>query len=66
MQLDADEDGEPFFKPQTAAPAAIQQRGDQQPTSDQPVELQSDTAQFPGQGHAQQTPAATATIEEDE
>lgn len=64
MQLDADEDGEPFFKPPAISPAPIRQRDEQQ---------SSDEQQHPGEGlqggvegETEQAAAATATIEQEE
>ncbi len=41
MQLDADEDGEPFFKPPALAPASVQQRDDQPEGEEQQLDHQS-------------------------
>ena len=57
MQLDADEDGEPFFKPQAITPAPIQPR-------DEPSEQRQEE---PGaRVESQQETAATATAELEE
>ena len=60
MQLDADEDGEPFFKPQAINPAPIRQphKGDQQ----------GEPGNGPGTtgGEGQQGAAAVATAEQEE
>ena len=66
MQLDADEDGEPFYKPPAISPAPIQHRNEQQP-SDEPSQggqsLSGETLQDAGEGETEQAAAATATTE---
>lgn len=57
MQLDADEDGEPFFKPQAITPAPIR------PRDEQPEQRQGE----PGPGvESEQGTAATARAELEE
>lgn len=67
MQLDADEDGEPFFKPSAIAPAPLHNRkelheGEQQQHSQDP----STTGQPREEGESQQAAAAIAIIEPDD
>ncbi len=65
MQLDADEDGEPFFKPPAVTSPPLQQREDQQPSSEQRAEHQGAPEQTP-EDHIPQAAAATATNETEE
>ena len=62
MQLDADEDGDPFFKPPAISPAPIRQRdkpsGDEQQTAERSQEGM--------EGGTEQATAAIATIEQEE
>ena len=63
MQLDADEDGEPFFKPPVISPAPIRQRDEQQSSDEQqPGEALPGVAE----GETEQAAAATATIEQEQ
>ena len=64
MQLDADEDGEPFFKPPTILPAPIRQRDEQQSSDEQ--QQPGDGSQGGVEGETEQAAAATATIEQEE
>lgn len=59
MQLDADEDGEPFFKPPAVAPAPIRQRDDQQSSEEQPQQGSGEASQEPAEGENRQAAAAT-------
>ena len=63
MQLDADEDGEPFFKPPVILPAPIRQ-GDEQRSSDE--QQPGDGSQGGVEGETEQAAAATATIEQEQ
>ena len=63
MQLDADEDGEPFFKPPGITPAPIQQEGDRKTANEEQVEQQSRLERAPEQDQTQQAAAGTAQIE---
>lgn len=65
MQLDADEDGEPFFKPPAIAPSPIHQRINDQGGFEQQVGQQRDSEQT-AEGRTQQATAATATVEAEE
>lgn len=65
MQLDADEDGEPFFKPPVIAPAPIRQLDDQQSSDEQPHSEQT-PGEGPREGETEQAAAATATVEQEE
>ena len=60
MQFDADEDGEPFFKPPAVSPAPLRQQDEQQITTKHPPEPGID------EGGTAQEAAATATIEQEE
>lgn len=53
MQLDADEDGEPFFKPSAVVPAAAKPKNE-------PVQQDKD------QWQEEAAAAATATVEQEE
>ncbi len=66
MQLDADEDGEPFFKPPILAPAPIQQRNDQIQGEEQQPDQQSGAEHTSGEGRTQHAAAATATAEQED
>ena len=67
MQLDADEDGEPFFKPPAIAPAPLRQRNDHpQGEEQQQAQQQSSTDLGPEQVETQQAIAAAATAEQEE
>ena len=66
MQLDADEDGEPFFKPPAIAPAPIRQRDGQQSSEEQQQQSHGEPSQEPGQNETRQAAAATATVEQEE
>lgn len=65
MQLDADEDGEPFYKPPAISPAPIQQRNDQQ-AGEQQSQGQEQPGETSGDGETEQAAAAIATIEQEE
>ena len=60
MQFDADEDGEPFFKPPAVSPAPPRHQDEQQSTMKHPTEQGID------EGGTMQEAAATATIEQEE
>ncbi|KAG7009958.1 vacuolar protein sorting-associated protein vps5 [Physcia stellaris] len=60
MQFDADEDGEPFFKPPAVSPAPLKQQDDQQSTEQHSPEPSTE------EGGTTQEAAATATIEQEE
>ena len=60
MQFDADEDGEPFFKPPAVSPAPIEQHDAQQPTKQHLPESGIDDSR------TSQEAAAIATVEQDE
>ena len=60
MQFDADEDGEPFFKPPAVSPAPLRHQDEQQSTTKHPTEQGID------EGGTMQEAAATATIEQEE
>lgn len=60
MQFDADEDGEPFFKPPAVSPAPLRQQDEQHSTTKHPPEQGID------EGGTTQEAAATATIEQEE
>ena len=64
MQLDADEDGEPFFKPPAILPAPIRQRDEHQSSDEQ--QQPGDGSQRGVEGETEQAAAATATIEQEE
>lgn len=67
MQLDADEDGEPFYKPPAISPAPIPQRNDQQSGEEQPQgQQQLGKALLGTESEIEQSTAATATIEQEE
>ena len=61
MQLDADEDGEPFFKPQAIVPAPIHSREDQGPPRQG-----GESGLGVGGGESQVEVAARATVEQEE
>lgn len=61
MQLDADEDGEPFFRPPALAPAPIHQRIDQIQGEEQQPDQQSGAEHTSEEGQTQQEAVATAT-----
>ena len=63
MQLDADEDGEPFFKPPAILPAPIRQRDEQRSSDEQQP---GDGSQGGVEGETEQAAAATATIEQEQ
>ena len=60
MQFDADEDGEPFFKPPAVSPAPLKEQDDQRSTE------QDSPEQVTEEGGTTQEAAATATIEQEE
>lgn len=60
MQFDADEDGEPFFKPPAVSPAPLKQQDDQQSTKQHPPEQSTE------QDGTIQEAAATATIDQED
>lgn len=69
MQLDADEDGEPFFRPPIIAPSPLPSLDQQQPPQQQDEESQSrnPTIVEPGgENERPQASAATATVEQEE
>jgi hypothetical protein len=72
MQLDADEDGEPFFKPPVLAPVpnpllSHEQLQQQRPEGEQARAQGSPTAEPGGAGVAsEQAAAALATVEQEE
>lgn len=66
MQLDADEDGEPFFRPPALAPAPIQQRIDLKQGGEQQADQQRGAEQTSEQGQTRQGADATATVEQEE
>lgn len=69
MQLDADEDGEPFFRPPIIAPSPLPSLNQQQPPQQQEEEPQSrnPTIVEPGgENERPQVSAATATVEQEE
>lgn len=57
MQFDADEDGEPFFKPPAISPAPLKQQDEQKSIRQHPPDQHAD------EGGTVQEAAATATIE---
>ncbi|KAK4696702.1 sorting nexin-1/2, partial [Lecanoromycetidae sp. Uapishka_2] len=65
MQLDADEDGEPFFKPPAIAPAPLRQHDDQQSDKEPPQQTLGEATQEPGKGETEEA-AATPEITEQE
>jgi hypothetical protein len=60
MQFDADEDGEPFFKPPALAPAPLK------PSNSQEESKQFPTSAISGEGETDQAAAAAATLEPEE
>ena len=56
MQFDADEDGEPFFKPPAVSPAPLRQQNEQNHPPEHGID----------EGGTTQEAAATATIEQEE
>lgn len=69
MQLDADEDGEPFFRPPIIAPSPLPSLDQQKPPQQQDEESQSrnPTIVEPGgENERPQASAATATVEQEE
>lgn len=60
MQFDADEDGEPFFKPPAISPAPLK------PSTDQEDSKQLSPSATPGEGETDQAAAAAATLEQEE
>ena len=66
MQLDADEDGEPFFKPQqpTAAPPGVGKQKEQAGDDGKLLKPQTDLQYH--EGETAQAAAATATAEQEE
>lgn len=66
MQLDADEDGEPFFKPPAVASAPLRP-SDEQPKGDgQHGAQQSTTSESREESESEQGTAATAAAEQEE
>ena len=68
MQLDADEEDEPFFKPTVAQTEPIltkSQREAQQQKQTQPPSLESSETAHDTDGHAAVEAAATATVEQE-
>lgn len=63
MQLDADEDGEPFFKPPAVAQSTIQQQPDRKLVNEEQAEQQAGPDQASAQGQPHEAAAASATIE---
>ena len=61
MQFDADEDGEPFFKPPAIASAPLKQPNDEQDGS-----KQRSLSTGLGEGETDQAAAAAATVEQEE
>lgn len=71
MQLDADEDGEPFFRPPVIAPSPhppfSPQQQQQQPREEQVPQPRNPTIVEPrGENERPQIAAATATVEQEE
>lgn len=69
MQLDADEDGEPFFRPPVIAPSPLPSHTQQQPQQQQEEEAQSrnPTIVEPGgENERPQASAAMATVDQEE
>lgn len=60
MQFDADEDGEPFFKPPAIAPAPLE------PSADPEESKQVSSSAVSGEGETDHAAAAAATIEQEE
>lgn len=65
MQLDADEDGEPFFKPPAVAPAPLRPNDEHSEGEEQHRAQQSNTSE-PEEGKSEQGVAAIATAEQEE
>ena len=63
MQLDADEDGEPFFKPPATTPTPIQQEGHRKMVNEEQAEQQRRPDQDPEPDQIRQAAAATAQTE---
>ena len=66
MQLDADEDGEPFFKPPAVAPAPLRTSDQQRESEEQHRAQQGSTGEPKEQGESEQEAVAIATIEQEE
>lgn len=66
MQLDADEDGEPFFKPPAIASAPIRQDEGQHASEDQPQQTPVDSSQLLGEDETERAAAATETVDQEE
>lgn len=66
MQLDADDDGEPFFKPPALAPPPIQQPKDNFQGEDQGPNQQSGTEHATEEVETEQAAVPTATAEQEE
>lgn len=70
MQLDADEDGEPFFRPPVIAPSPLPSRYQEQQPHQQPEDesqSRNPTIVEPGgENERPQASAATATLEQEE
>lgn len=64
MQLDADEDGEPFFKPPVVAPAPLQP-SDEQPESEEQHRVQQSNTSEPRE-ESESEAAAIPTAEQEE
>lgn len=66
MQLDADEDGEPFFKPPAVAPAPLRTSDQQREGEEQHRAQQGNTGEPREQDESEQEAVAIATIEQEE
>ena len=66
MQLDADEDGEPFFKPPAVAPAPLRPSDEQREGEEQYRAQRGNTGEPREQGESEQEAVAIATIEQEE
>ncbi len=66
MQLDADDDGEPFFKPPALAPPPIQQPNDHLQGEQQGPDQQSVAEHTTEEVQAEQAAVPTATAEQEE
>lgn len=60
MQFDADEDGEPFYKPPAIAPTPLKPSNNQEDLKQRPSTAGA------GEGETNQAAAAAATLEQEE
>lgn len=65
MQLDADEDGEPFFRPPTIAPASLRPSDEQTEGEEHLKARKPDTSEPREQSEPEPGPAAITTAEQE-